>query len=95
MGLGCPQQHPRARRADPERGSLLPHDAMASDPLWLRLRNHPSLFCLHPTPSQLAVLLRQIVADVYKEDMWDWGEVAVWLEEEAAIADAAAEGSNG
>jgi hypothetical protein len=67
---------------------------MTKDPLWLRLRNHPSLFCLHPTPSQLAVLLRQIVAEVYDQDMWDWGEVAEWLDAEAAVADAAAEGRN-
>jgi hypothetical protein len=59
-------------------------------PLWLRLRNHPSLFCLHPTPSQLAVLLRQIVAEGYDQDLRTWGEIAEWLEAEAAVADAAA-----
>ena len=32
----------------------------ATKPLWLQLRNHPSLFCLHPTPAQLAVLLEHI-----------------------------------
>jgi hypothetical protein len=32
-------------------------DYLNKDPLWLQLRNHPSLFCLHPTPEQLAILL--------------------------------------
>jgi len=67
---------------------------MATDPLWLRLRNHPTLFCLHPTPSQMAVLLRQIAAEIYKEDMWDLDDVGQWLDEQAAIADAAAEERN-
>ena len=67
---------------------------MTTDPLWLRLRNHPSLFCLHPTPSQLAVLLN-LLADRIKQrgdigyDM-DPGETAKWLRAEAAVADAAA-----
>jgi len=74
--------------------SATPTLAMATDPLWLRLRNHPSLFCLHMHPAQAAVILRQVVAEVYNKDMWDWGEVAEWLEEQATIADAAAERSN-
>lgn len=59
---------------------------MAADPLWLRLRNHPSLFCLHMHPSQAAVLLRQIVIEGYNQDMRTWGEIAEWLESESAIA---------
>jgi len=64
---------------------------MTVAPLWLRLRNHPSLFCLHMHPSQAAALLRQIVAEVYDTDLRTWGEIAEWLESEAAVADAAAE----
>lgn len=55
-------------------------------PLWLRLRNHPSLFCLHMTPTQAAVLLEEIVKEVYATDLWSWGEIAEWLESEAAAA---------
>jgi hypothetical protein len=36
-----------------------PHDT----PLWLQIRNHPSLFCLHPTPQQIATIFR-VIADV-------------------------------
>lgn len=59
-------------------------------PLWLQLRNHPTLLCLHPTPNQLAVLL-DYVADVvewrgdYGGDL-DPGETAEWLRWEAMKA---------
>jgi hypothetical protein len=33
-----------------------PHDT----PLWLQIRNHPSLFCLHPTPQQIGTIFRVI-----------------------------------
>ena len=60
-------------------------------PLWLQLRNHPTLFCLHPTPLQLAVLLK-LLADRIEQrgdqghDL-DPGETADWLRAEAAIAE--------
>lgn len=59
-------------------------------PLWLQLRNHPRLFCLHPTPEQLSVLL-QVVADEVEQrgdkqlDL-DPGETADWLRAEANLA---------
>ena len=59
-------------------------------PLWLQLRNHPTLLCLHPTPNQLAVLLD------YLSDVIEWrghsmsdldpGETADWLRWEAMRA---------
>jgi hypothetical protein len=56
-------------------------------PLWLQLRNHPSLFCLHPTPEQLAILLRVIADEVErrgdKQLDLDPGETADWLRAEA------------
>lgn len=60
------------------------------DPLWLQLRNHPQLFCLHPTREQLATLL-DYVADVVErrgdaELDLDPGETADWLRMEAAAA---------
>ena len=36
--------------------------ADSTDPLWLQIRNHPSLFCLHPTPQQIGTILR-VIAD--------------------------------
>jgi hypothetical protein len=40
-----------------------PHDT----PLWLKIRNHPSLFCLHPTPQQIGTIFRVIADDVLRE----------------------------
>jgi len=59
-------------------------------PLWLQLRNHPTLFCLHPTPSQLAVLM-YVLADCAEQrgDLAP-GETADWLRAEAAAAEQAA-----
>ena len=63
---------------------------MTTPPIWLQLRNHPALFCLHPTPSQLAVLLH-LLADRIEQrgrlgiDL-DPGDTADWLRAEAAIA---------
>jgi len=37
--------------------------ADSTDPLWLKIRNHPSLFCLHPTPQQIGTIFR-VIADV-------------------------------
>ena len=60
-------------------------------PLWFQLRNHPTLFCLHPTPSQLAVLL-YVLADCIEQrgnlghDL-DPGETVDWLRAEAAAAE--------
>lgn len=56
-------------------------------PFWLQLRNHPSLFCLHPTNEQLAILLRVIADEVERRgdkklDL-DPGETADWLRAEA------------
>ncbi len=42
--------------------------ANSTEPLWLKIRNHPSLFCLHPTPEQLAVLLRFIADEVVPDE---------------------------
>ena len=63
-------------------------------PLWLQLRNHPSLFCLHPTNEQLATLLEHIAAEVERRGEIDYdrdpGETADWLRNEAAVAKAVA-----
>jgi hypothetical protein len=37
-------------------------------PLWLQIRNHPSLFCLHPTPQQIATIFRVIADAVAREE---------------------------
>ena len=62
-------------------------------PLWLQLRNHPSLFCLHPTPGQLATLLEYVADEVERRGDIDYdrdpGETADWLRNEAATAKAA------
>ena len=59
-------------------------------PLWLQLRNHPSLFCLHPTPEQLAILLEYLADEVERRGCIDYdrdpGETADWLRNEAATA---------
>ena len=59
-------------------------------PLWLQLRNHPSLFCLHPTPEQLAILLEYLADEVERRGDIDYdrdpGETADWLRNEAAVA---------
>ncbi len=64
---------------------------MTADPLWLRLRNHPSLFCLHPTPSQLAVLLDELIIQIYDTEHRDRGAICEWLKREANAARDAAE----
>jgi len=65
-----------------------------TNPLWLQLRNHPSLFCLHPTAEQLAILLEHIAAEVERRGDIDYdrdpGETADWLRNEAAVAQAVA-----
>ena len=62
----------------------------ATKPLWLQLRNHPSLFCLHPTPAQLAVVLEHIADEVERRGDIDYdrdpGETADWLSAEAQVA---------
>ena len=59
-------------------------------PLWLQLRNHPSLFCLHPTPAQLSTLLEYLADEVERRGDIDYdrdpGETADWLRDEAAVA---------
>lgn len=59
-------------------------------PLWLAIRNHPSLFCLHPTPQQLAILLEEVAAVIESRGAkgldLDPGETADWLRQEAAKA---------
>jgi hypothetical protein len=59
-------------------------------PLWLQLRSHPSLFCLHPTPDQLAILLEHIAAEVERRGDIDYdrdpGETSDWLRAEAKVA---------
>ena len=66
-----------------------------TDPLWLQLRNHPSLFCLHNTPCQARVLLEYIAAEVERRGDIDYdrdpGETAEWLRNEAAVAQVAAD----
>lgn len=61
-----------------------------TDPLWLKLRNYPSLFCLHPTPEQLAILLECIASEVERRGDIDYdrdpGETADWLRAEAKTA---------
>lgn len=56
-------------------------------PLWLELRNHPRLFCLHPTREQLATMLRELADQVERRgergDDRDPGETADWLRGEA------------
>ena len=54
-----------------------------AEKLWLSLRNHPQLLCLHPTPKQLAILLEELAAKV--EARGD-SETADWLRLEAAAA---------
>ena len=65
-----------------------------ADPLWLELRNHPSLFCLHIHPSQAAVLLRELAERIEHRGSIDYdrdpGETSDWLRAEAAIAETAA-----
>ena len=65
-------------------------DYMNKDPLWLQLRNHPNLFCLHPTPEQLAILLNYIADEVEHRGSIDYdrdpGETAEWLRAEASKA---------
>lgn len=60
---------------------------MTTDPLWLQLRNHPSLFCLHITPSQAQVLLTELANRVEHRGAQgldlDPGETADWLRQEA------------
>lgn len=41
-------------------------------PLWLQLRNHPSLFCLHPTPGQLSILLEYLADEVERRGDIDY-----------------------
>jgi hypothetical protein len=61
-----------------------PHDT----PLWLQIRNHPSLFCLHPTPQQIATIFRVIADDVLPErpeptrspHMGNFAANAIWRE---------------
>lgn len=61
-----------------------------TDSLWLQLRNHQSLFCLHPTPEQLAILLEYIADEVERRGTIDYdrdpGETADWLRAEAKQA---------
>lgn len=68
---------------------------MTTDPLWLQLRNHPSLFCLHMTPSQARVLLQELADRIEhrgdKQLDLDPGETAEWLRNEAALAQVAAD----
>lgn len=65
-----------------------------SEPLWLRLRNHPKLFCLHMHPAQVDVLLRLLACEI--EHRCDDGrdldpiETAEWLQQEAEAARQAA-----
>ncbi len=64
-----------------------------STPLWLKIRNHPSLFCLHPTTGQLAILLRLVAEEGEHRgekglDL-DPGETSDWLISEAEKAEAA------
>ena len=58
-----------------------------TDPLWLRIRNHPRLFCLHPTQEQIAIMLRFISDEIEDRGMKnldrDPGETADWLRAEA------------
>lgn len=64
---------------------------MDTTPLWLQLRNHPTLFCLHITPSQAAVLLQELAKRIEHRGSIDYdrdpGETADWLRAEAAIAE--------
>lgn len=59
-------------------------------PLWLELRNHPRLFCLHPTPQQLAILLEEIADRIEYRGSIDYdrdpGETSDWLRREAYVA---------
>lgn len=61
-----------------------------ADPLWLQLRNHPSLFCLHMTPAQAAVLLEELADRIEYRGSIDYdrdpGETSDWLRAEAAVA---------
>jgi hypothetical protein len=61
-----------------------------SNPLWLRLRNHPSLFCLHMHPATAAALLQELADEVERRgtadlDLDPW-ETADWLRQEAQVA---------
>ena len=63
---------------------------MTDTPFWLELRDLPRLFCIHPTPRQLAILL-EFVADRVehrgeKQLDLDPGETADWLRAEAKVA---------
>jgi hypothetical protein len=89
------QRHPladraRAALAEPEAEGPTDDELMA-DPLWLQLRNHPSLFCLHIHPSQAQVLLEELAERIEqrgdKQLDLDPGETADWLRAEAAIAE--------
>jgi DNA primase len=93
------QRHPladraRAALAEPEAEGPTDDELMA-DPLWLQLRNHPSLFCLHIHPSQAQVLLEELADRIEqrgdKQLDLDPGETAEWLRNEAAVAQVAAE----
>ena len=70
-------------------------DPLATEPLWLQLRNHPRLFCLQMHPSQLSVLLNELANLVEKRGDLKWdldpGETADWLRNEAHIAASDAE----
>ena len=61
-----------------------------TNPLWLQLRNHPSLFCLHIHPGQAQVLLQELADQIEqrgdKQLDLDPGETADWLRAEAEIA---------
>lgn len=61
-----------------------------TDPLWLRLRNHPSLFCLHMHPATAAALLEELAEVIERRGAEGWDltavETAAWLRCEAATA---------
>jgi len=61
-----------------------------TDPLWLQLRNHPSLSGWHPRQDRLATLLECIAAEVERRGDIDYdrdpGETAEWLRAEAKTA---------
>lgn len=63
---------------------------MTDTPFWLELRNHPQLFCLHPTTEQLAIILEFLADRVeYRGSIQydlDPGETADWLRAEAKVA---------
>jgi len=51
--------------------------------LWFKLRNHPSLFCLHMHPTQAAVIFREIARELKNSP----DAVQDFLEKEALIAE--------